>query len=73
MQHDMQHEKSPPEAGVKPVHGGDFLCLLFCAAGLTFPVISYTCAVDCHLPAALAAVPYRRNGGALTLSFIVLP
>lgn len=63
-------QKPPPDAGTLPVHGGDFACLLLCAAGLTLP-LKLTVGLPPTCSAGGRPVLYEY-GGALTLSFIDL-
>lgn len=65
-----RQQKPPPDAGTLPVHGGDFVCLLLCAAGLTLP-LKFTVGLPPTCSAGGRPVSYEY-GGALTLSFIDL-
>lgn len=65
-----RQQKPPPDAGTLPVHGGDFACLLLCAAGLTLP-LKLTVGLPPTCSAGGRPVLYEY-GGALTLSFIDL-
>ena len=65
-----RQQKPPPDAGTLPVHGGDFACLLLCAAGLTLP-LKLTVGLPPTCSAGGRPVLYEY-GGARTLSFIDL-